>query len=45
MLRWPIRMVIAVPLCIYEYVCEEGRGQDYLVYPIVYLYAPLHKPS
>ena len=21
-----------------EYVCEEGRGQDYLVYPIVYLY-------
>ena len=21
-----------------EYVCEEGRGQDYLIYPIVYLY-------
>lgn len=21
-----------------EYVCEAGRGQDYLVYPIVYLY-------
>jgi hypothetical protein len=32
-------MVIAdAALQLAEYVCDAGRGQDFLVYPIVYLY-------